>query len=311
MRAAAGEYLQADSKPSAQSLSVLADAGQLEAVLLELAAALVEGGGESANLVLSANPVRVTDLARPDQPLAPGPYVEICIVNNSEGPPNLPARMFESLLPAKDSSRESGPALVRSFRTVQEWGGTIQRVANSNEIRVYLKAAPVPQPPVPTPTDASRPAAEAAGRTVPAPAAPAKPKKPVDIEPKTRILVVEDEPGIRALMRKILEREGFEVYEAGTGAEALDMLKQKGPVNLLITDVLMPGMTGRELATEVQALDPHCGILYMSGFTADTGVETGQFPPGSFFLQKPFTLGSLLRKANEVMAATPRRRPAS
>jgi CheY-like chemotaxis protein len=108
-------------------------------------------------------------------------------------------------------------------------------------------------------------------------------------------------------MRKILQREGFEVFEAGNGPEALQLLKQKGPVNLLITDVLMPGMTGRELVEQVQLTDPHCGILYMSGFTSDTGVETGQFPPGSHFLQKPFTLGSLLRKANEVLASTPRR----
>jgi len=122
-----------------------------------------------------------------------------------------------------------------------------------------------------------------------------------------RILVVEDEPGIRALMRKILQREGFEVFEAGNGPEALTILKQRGPVNLLITDVMMPGMTGRQLAEQAQAIDPDCGVLYMSGFTADTEVETGQFPPGSHFLQKPFTLGSLLRKASEVLASAPPR----
>ena len=113
--------------------------------------------------------------------------------------------------------------------------------------------------------------------------------------------------GIRALIRKILQREGFEVFEAANGAEALGIFSEKGPINLLITDVVMPGMTGLDLATRVQAAHPHCGILYMSGFTADTGVETGRFPPGSHFLQKPFTLGSLLRKAKEVLAASPGR----
>lgn len=293
MRAAAGEYLKAEYRPGVQSLTVLAEAGQLEAVLLELSAALVEGGGESAHLILSASPAQVTELVRPDQPLAPGQYVELSILNQSQGAPPLPNRLFESLLPAKDS----GPALARTYKTVQDWGGTILAVAGVNEIRVYLKAASV--------LPVAAPQAEA--QVAPVEAAPPPPPPPPAAPRKTTILIVEDEPGIRALMRKILQREDFSVLEAGSGAEALELLKQKGPADLLITDVLMPGMTGRDLATTVQAADQYCGILYMSGFTSDTGVETGQFPPGSFFLQKPFTLGSLLRKVKEVLAATTRR----
>ncbi|HEY3739096.1 MAG TPA: response regulator [Bryobacteraceae bacterium] len=291
MRAAAGQYLQAEYRPGTESLTVLAETGQLEAVLLELSAALVEGGGESAHLILSANPAQVSELIRPDQPLPPGHYVELSILNRSQGAPSLPDRLFESLLPTKDA----GPALARTYKTVQDWGGTIQPVSGANEIRVYLKAASAPVT-APPPESQVAPVENAP----PQPPPPPTPRK-------TTILIVEDEPGIRALMRKILQREDFSVLEAGSGAEALELLKQKGPADLLITDVLMPGMTGRDLATTVQAADQYCGILYMSGFTADTGVETGQFPPGSFFLQKPFTLGSLLRKVKEVLAANPRR----
>jgi len=291
MRAAAGEYLHAESVPSSQPLAVIAEAGQLEAVLLELSAALVEGGGESAHLTLSALPVRVTELVRGEQPLLPGDYVEISIINKSRKSPQLTVRVFESLVPGKDPGREAGPALARTFKTVQEWGGTIQSLPDNNEFRVYLRSANAPPEELP----------ETAPTVVPLH------PKPLEFVRKSSILIVEDEPGIRALMRKILQREGFEVHEAASGVEAIQLLKQKGPVNLLITDVMMPGMTGRQLAEQVQSMDSNCGILYMSGFTSDTGVETGQFPPGSHFLQKPFTLGSLLRKANEVLASTPRR----
>ncbi len=298
MRIAAGDYLQADHVHSAQPLSVMADAGQLEAILLELSAALVEGGGESAHLILSANPYQISEVLRPDQPLGTGNLVEISILNQSHSAPHLLPRMFESLLPGKESGRESGPALAKAFKTVQDWGGFILPLQEKNQICVYLKAAAAPatQPP-----EQLEP-----GPVGPAPT-PGASGKTVEFVRKTNILVVEDEPGIRALIRKIMQREGFEVFEAGNGVEALEVFKQKGPFNLLITDVRMPNMTGLELATRVQATDPYCGILYMSGFTADTGVETGQFPPGSHFLQKPFTLGSLLRKANEVLASTPRR----
>ena len=294
MRTAAGDYLKAEHLTPLHPLAAEAQASQLEAILLELSAALVEGGGETAHLILSAKPHRITESIRADQPLGLGEFVEVSILNQSHEAQPMAARMFESPIPGKEPGRGSGPALVKAFRTVQEWGGSILSVTDRPEILVYLKAATGAPPPPEPPAAAQMPPVEPEPR-------------PVELVRKTSVLVVEDEPGIRALMRKILVREGFEVFEASTGAEALDLLNVKGPVSLLITDVLMPGMTGRELATQVQAADPHCGILYMSGFTADTGVETGQFPPGSHFLQKPFTLGTLLRKANEVLASTPRR----
>ena len=298
MRVAAGEYLQAECTPIVEPLTAMGDAGQLEAVLLELSAALVEGGGETAYLVLSAKTHKSNELLRPHQPLAGGDFIQISILNQSHSEVMLDPHLFESLLPGKDR-QDPGPALAKAYKTVQDWGGTILAVPENNQMLVYLKAAPAPAPAAPQDPPAvarEEPAAE------PAPA-----PKIVEFVRKTSVLIVEDEPGIRALMRKILVREGFEVFEAGNGAEALEILKQTGPFNLLITDVVMPGMTGLELANEVKEMDPFCGILYMSGFTADTGVETGQFPPGSHFLQKPFTLGSLLRKANEVLASTPRR----
>ena len=300
MRTAAGEYLEAEHTQAEGPLYAVAEASQLESILLELAAALVDGGGETAQLRLSAHSYRVAEVVRADQPLTPGDFVEITIVNQSQAAPHLPGRLFESLLPGKEPGREAGPALARAYKTVQDWGGAVFTLADDHQIRVYLKAAPAPPPAEAGPVV---PAATAAAAATGVPEA----VNAVQFVRKTNVLIVEDEPGIRALMRKILLREGFDVLEAGSGIEALDILKERGPFDLLVTDVVMPGMSGLELVTQVQAIDPYCGILYMSGFTADTGVETGQFPPGSHFLQKPFTLGSLLRKANEVLSSRPRR----
>ena len=306
MRNAAGEYLQADCAPSLEPLSAIADDSQLDAILLELAAALVEGGGETAYLVLSAKAYESSEFVHTAQPIGLGDFVEISLLNQSRVAPALDYRLFESLLPGKEPGHEAGPALARAYKTVREWGGSIFAVPEHNQIFVYLKAAPPPPKPEPPPVQAA-PVEEAASGPEPVVVPGPNGTKTVEFVRKTTVLIVEDEPGIRALMRKILQREGFKVMEAANGTEALEILKESGTFNLLITDIVMPGMSGLELANRVKQMDPYCGILYMSGFTAETGVESGQFPPGSHFLQKPFTLGSLLRKANEVLTSTPRR----
>ena len=121
--------------------------------------------------------------------------------------------------------------------------------------------------------------------------------------PLATILVVEDEAGIRALVRKILRRQGYEVLEAANGQDALTLCREHGQrVELLITDVLMPQMGGRELVERLQTQGHDMKVLYVSGYTDDATVYSGDLPPGTAFLQKPFTLGSLLDKVKEVLA---------
>jgi DNA-binding response OmpR family regulator len=104
--------------------------------------------------------------------------------------------------------------------------------------------------------------------------------------------VVEDEAGIRGLVRKILKREGYNVLEAGNGEEAIAIAAaQRVPVDLLVTDVMLPGVGGRELAERIREALPD---VYVSGYTDDADVLAAKFPPGARFLQKPFTLSVLV-----------------
>jgi len=116
------------------------------------------------------------------------------------------------------------------------------------------------------------------------------------------ILVVDDEAGIRELVHKILRRHGYEVLEAGDGEKALAIWREhRGTIDLLITDVIMPRMGGSELVDRLHQQGFNPKVLYVSGYTDDPNIYTGNFPPGTAFLQKPFTLASLLDRVREVL----------
>lgn len=141
---------------------------------------------------------------------------------------------------------------------------------------------------------------------------PAEPPKAPVLEPlpsheKTTVLVVDDEAGIRSLLRKVLLREGYNVLEATQGREGLDTAKSyKGKIDLLLTDVLMPEMNGIELAQSLHALRPSTRILLISGYMGSNALEAEKLPAGTAFLHKPFTLNALLGKVKEVLGVTSR-----
>ena len=115
-------------------------------------------------------------------------------------------------------------------------------------------------------------------------------------------LVVEDESAVRGLARKVLEARGYTVLEADRGAPALAVSDaQAGPIHLLITDVVMPEMSGRELAQQLAGRRPATRVLYMSGYTDDAVVRHGVLEAGVAYLQKPFTPEGLLRKVRAVL----------
>ncbi len=116
------------------------------------------------------------------------------------------------------------------------------------------------------------------------------------------ILLVEDEEGLRRLARMLLEVEGYAVLEAASGAEALDLARRhSGAIHLLLTDVIMPGMGGRRLATAVAAVHPETRVLFMSGYTDDAVLRHRVREPGVGFLPKPFAPEALARKVREAL----------
>jgi two-component system cell cycle sensor histidine kinase/response regulator CckA len=118
------------------------------------------------------------------------------------------------------------------------------------------------------------------------------------------LLLAEDEPGVRSLARLALSSAGYAVLEAGRPEEAVEIARtHQGPIQLLVTDVVMPGMGGRQLAEQVAALRPGVKVLYLSGYTPDAVVRHGVLQADVAFLQKPFSVRSLTRKVRDVLDA--------
>jgi PAS domain S-box-containing protein len=292
----AGDDLTVEFTPLAAPLMVRADARGLHSLLFELAAVISDTS--KVHVAIRARATSIRDAAFQSASfLAPGSGAVVLIENRGPVVPN-PKRtaLFESPFPGKDPKNHDGNLLARAFRHVESWDGSLWVSPDQRTVRLLLRgedndAADVSNEDAEPQTPSAVPVEEDPVIPEPEPPPPALTR---------RILVVDDEPGIRSLMMKILLREGYDVLEAASGPDALAAVRQQN-VDLLLTDVVMPGMNGRELAEQVLILRPEVRVLYVSGFTDQTAVETGNYPPGSQLLQKPFTLGTMLKKVKEVL----------
>ena len=265
---------------------------QLEEIVLALVAAA------SQNKTITKTKVRcdsgsLTELV--EGGIKPGVYARIIVQDTGQPfPPDRRPSLFESFL-VKDPAaveQSAAAALAWAYGVVREWGGDIG--VTSDALRgftftVYLPLADAE----PAPKDSTA-AAQSTAEVKTPPAAPETKRE--------TILVLDDEPGIRALVAKILRREGYVVLEAGSGKEAVTVTLIHGaPIHLLLTDVMLPDRSGREVAEQLHEAVAGLKVLYISGFTDDESVRTGNFPPGSRFLQKPFTLGALVGTVREAL----------
>ena len=293
LKQAAGPKVTLELRPDA-GLQAKAARPQLEQLLTGLATRAGASMRNGGKLTVAAGETEIVEeLRRSERTLGPGRYATVT-VEDTDGMLSHEAQMalFEGFLPARDAA-ETSAIVSRGYTFVRQWGGDIAVASTpqGTRITVFLpfagrkEIAPVPPP-------------------MPVQAVVAPPAELVETaKAMETILVVEDEGGIRALVRKILRRQGYTVIEASNGEEAMKFCRENaGKIDLLITDMMMPNMGGRELA---EALKAHCQgmkVLYVSGYTDDATVYSGDFPPGTAFLQKPFTLGSLLDKVKEVLA---------
>jgi two-component system cell cycle sensor histidine kinase/response regulator CckA len=272
-----------------------ADLEQLDEAIAALAAFVLENTSGVSRLRAICRATSVVELVG-TATLHPGVHARLDIQAEGQGIDTPATGVFESILPAKDVQKPAGPAVARAYLNVRQWGGDIafsSSAAQGSAFAVYLPYAETPyvEPPQAEPEEAA-----AAPEIVIAEPEPEPQPEPPPAEPSLgTVLLVDDEPGIRGLVRKILKREHYEVIEAGTAEEALAAALDHGePIGLLLTDVMLPEMGGRELAEALVATHPDLKVVYISGFTDDESVRAGQFPPGSLFLQKPFTLSALV-----------------
>jgi PAS domain S-box-containing protein len=298
LRRLIGEDIELTMLPGAALDRVQADPGQIEQVIMNLAVnardAMPHGGKltiETANVNLDE------DYARRDGNAAPGPYVRLSVSDTGCGmDAETRARIFEPFFTTKERDKGTGLGLATVYGIVKQSGGYIwvySEVGRGTVFKIYLPRAP---------GSAEVRQQEEVQQTLPG-----------GVE---TVLVAEDDPAVRALVCGALASRGYTVQEARDGREALAAARgYKGPIHLLLTDVVLPHMSGRRLAERLRAERPESRLLYMSGYTDDAivshGVSAGNVP----FLQKPFSASALNRKVREVLdrpslgAGRRRRRP--
>jgi nitrogen-specific signal transduction histidine kinase len=283
LRRLIGEDLELITIPAASRDAVEADAGRLEQVIMNLVVnardAMPKGGTltiETANVELDEN-YSGRHLA-----VKPGPYVQIAVSDNGGGMDEATqARLFEPFFTTKAVGRGTGLGLSTVFGIVKQSGGNLDVYSvpdRGTSVKVYLPR--IDQPAV-VETVAARKRVASGSETV---------------------LLVEDEEMVRRLVREALVRAGYKVMDTSDPLEARRLSESyRGTIHLLITDVVMPKVSGRELAEELRARRGGMKVLYMSGYTDHAIVNTGILQKEVAFLQKPFTPAALTQKVREVL----------
>ena len=285
-----GEDVDLVMVPAAGLGTIRADAGQVEQVIMNLAVNARDAMPSGGKLTIETSNVSLDEeYARFHAPLRPGNYVMLAISDTGAGmDTETQSHIFEPFFTTK-GPKGTGLGLSTVYGIVKQSGGYIwvySEPGKGTTFKIYL-------PRVAEATES--------------PAVVALPAEAVAAEPGTEtILLVEDEANLRYLARQYLEKQGYRVIEAADGAVAMQIaVAHEGVIHLLLTDVIMPGMNGRELAQRISEIRPNVKVLYMSGYTENVIGRNGTLDAGVRLLQKPFTLRDLKSKVREVLESTP------
>ena len=261
---------------------VKADPSQIEQVILNLAVNAQDAMPDGGTLTIETGRAYLDtgDTAHHMVPRA-GHYAMLAVSDTGIGMDEpTRQRIFEPFFTTKEIGKGTGLGLSTVYGIVQQSEGGLfvySEPGHGTTFKVYLPQVD-DEPELPLILDS------------------------VDQSGSETVLLVEDEPALRALTKRVLSSAGYTVLDAGTGDEALAMLREHdGPIHLMLTDVVMPGMNGRDLATRVAALRPDIKVLFASGYTDDAIFRHGVLDDGSRFISKPYAPAELRRKVREVL----------
>ena len=265
---------------------VKADTGQLEQVLLNLAVNASDAMPEGGQLILATGNVTLDEAyARVHSDVQPGPYVMLSVSDTGHGmTAEVQARIFEPFFTTKELGKGTGLGLATVYGIAKQSGAHITVESEPEKGTVFKLYLPR--------------VGEAPGL--------AEPERPVQVARRgsETVLLVEDDEALRTLAREILSILGYTVLEATSPSEALRLAERHpGTIHVLLTDVVMPQMNGRQVADHLLVARPGLKVLFMSGYTDATIMQHGVLEPGTHFLQKPFTPDGLGRKLREVLAS--------
>jgi len=292
LRRLIGEDIELIACPDPNPVWAKADPGQMEQVVMNLAINSRDAMPQGGKLIIETANVTLDEAyaSKRGPGVKPGPYVCLTVTDTGCGMDReTQSHIFEPFFTTKEQGKGTGLGLSTVYAIVNQGGGDIRvetAEGKGTSFKIYL------------------PRADKASEEMGASEAPARMRSNCET-----ILLVEDEEVVRNLVREILSMQGYNVLQAANGLEALPVCEQHtGPIHLMLTDVVMPQMGGRELAEQVARLRPATKVLFMSGYTDDAIVHHGVLGAGMFFIQKPFAPDALARKVREILDAP--RRPA-
>jgi PAS domain S-box-containing protein len=261
-----------------------ADPAQIEQAILNLVVNARDAMPRGGQLTLETANV---DLDARYSGGAPGPHVMLAVSDTGVGmDKEQQARLFEPFYTTKDRGKGTGLGLSTTYGVVKQSGGSIWVYSERGQGTTFKIYLPRSDDPLDDTAD------------VPAPAVP--------LAGTETVLLVEDEPEVRRLVEKILDMHGYTVIAAASPAEAIALSRtRRDAIDILVTDVIMPGMNGRELSHVLSGFRPALRVLYMSGYTDAAIAHHGILEPGTAFVSKPFTPDVLARKVREVLDAPP------
>jgi CheY-like chemotaxis protein len=284
LRRIIGEHIELRIVAGPDLAKIHADRGQVEQVIMNLAVNSRDAMTRGGTLILETQNIDLEEpYIGPHNTLQPGRYVMMAVTDSGTGMDlQTRSRLFEPFFTTKAQGQGTGLGLSTVYGIVKQSGGEIVVYSEPGEgtcVKVYF----------PSVTDAvSVPEADV--------------QQPQMAHGTETILFVEDEEAVRRLVSQTLEKQGYRLLVAGTGTEALEMAEQySGRISLLITDVVMPRMGGKELAERLRALRPDIRILYISGYTETAILRSGSLESSEQFLQKPFTPMALSKRVRELL----------